>query len=136
MGRPVEIPTAPAARACFDAVQERAPALWSTLQERMLPLARDAARPPEERMRELRRTGDEAWQAFLAADAEGQSFALGKSWPCCVEDVVAATALAAVDGAGREELERVLEALQEAPAATLSTTRIGMRLRGALAEAS
>lgn len=136
MAEPLEIPTAPAAAACFDAVRERAPALWAALQEELLPLARDASKPAEERMRETRRRGDEAWAAFTQDDPEGQALALGKSWPCCVEDVVAATALAAADGAGREQLERVLAALQEAPAGTLSTARIAMRIRGALAQAS
>jgi hypothetical protein len=136
MGQPAEIPTAPTAAACFDAVRERAPALWSTLEQRMLPLAREGAKPADDRIRELRRAGDEAWAAFVAADAEGEALALGKSWPCCVEDVVAATALGAIEGADRAQLERVLAALQEAPDATLSTARIGMRLRSAIAAAS
>jgi hypothetical protein len=136
MGQPAEIPTAPATAACFDAVRERAPALWAALQERLLPLAREDGKPADERMRELRRAGDEAWEAFVAADAEGEALALGKSWPCCVEDVVAATALGAIEDADRAQLEQMLATLQEAPDATLSTARIGMRIRSAIATAS
>jgi hypothetical protein len=134
---PLEIPTAPAAAACFEAVRERAPSLSAALDERLLPLASDGERPADERVRELRRIGQEEWAAFVEQDAEGEAMALGKSWPCCVEDVVAATAIMVAEGgADRALLERLLAALQEAPPGTLSTARASMRLRGALAAAS
>jgi hypothetical protein len=131
-----QIPTSPTAKACFDAVHQYAPALADELQERLLPLASDASRPAAERIRELRRLGDSAWQSFRIQDDGGRVRALGKSWPCCVEDAAAAVALDAVSSGDRVELEGVLSALQEAPSATLSTTRASMRLRGALAEAT
>jgi hypothetical protein len=131
-----DVPTAPAAKACFDAVQERAPALWTALQDRLLPLAGDAARPADARIREVREQAETAWDAFREQDTAGEQWALGKSWPCCVEDVVAAVALDAAGAADRAELERVLDELQQAPPGTLSTARASMRVRSALAAAS
>ena len=126
------IPTAPNAKACFDGVQERAPLLWTALQERLLPAAADDARPAGERIREVRRLGAEAWTAFLDADDEGQSFALGQSWPCCVEDVAAAVAFAAAERGDQAELEDVLAALEEAPPGQLSTSRAIMDVQAQL----
>jgi hypothetical protein len=130
-----QIPTSPTAKACFDAVEQYAPPLSSELQERLLPLASDASRPAAERIRELRRLADAAWEAFRAQDDGGRVRALGKSWPCCVEDMAAAAALDALSSGDRDELEGVLAALQEASSPTMSTSRASMRLRGALAGA-
>jgi hypothetical protein len=131
-----QIPTSPTAKACFDAIDQHAPALAAELQDRLLPLASDASQTAADRIRELRRIGDSAWQSFREQDDGGRVRALGKSWPCCVEDVAAAVALEALSSGDRAELEGALAALQEAHSATLSTTRASMRLRGALAAAT
>jgi len=138
----MELPTSRANEACYEQVRTVAPELWDAFQGRLVPVAEgDGA--PEERLRELLRLEQEQWEAFVADDASGRARALGKSWPCAVEDLLAAVVRAAIPGiAGsdepverrRERLEGLRALMREGRPPSLMANMVGLDLQRAADE--
>ena len=135
----MDLPAIPANEACYELLRTTAPSLWEEFQRRLLPVA-DGDSEPEERVREIARLEGELWSEFLAHDTDHRSRELGRSWPCCVEDLTAAVVTAAIPAiaASDEPLERrrerleALRALVAGPSLTGAT--VGFDLQRAIHE--
>jgi hypothetical protein len=128
-------------QACYDAVRERAPELWRVFNDELLPIAGGDGEP-DTRIRELARIEEEAWEEFLDSDTGSESRALGRSWPCIVDDLTASMVEAAIPGIAegpqpadhkRERLTAVLDALQGGRPPSLAATTAVLDLKQALA---
>jgi hypothetical protein len=128
-------------QACYDAVRDRAPHLWRVLHDELLPTAGGDG-DLDSRVRVLAELERMAWLAFLEDDTGSESRALGRSWPCVVDDLTAAMVEAAIpaiaDGAEppdhkRERLTAVLSALQEGRTPSLAVATAMLEVKQALA---
>jgi hypothetical protein len=109
----LELPTTRANDACYELVRQTTPELWEAFERRLIPLAGgDGA--PEERIPAVRQRADEIWADFLEHDRDRRARALGRSWSCCVDDLVAAVVKAAIPAiaAADEPVERRRERLE------------------------
>lgn len=137
----LELPYMPAHQACYDAVREAAPMLWTALEDELVPLAASAA-PVEERVRGLLEAEDRLWEELTERDRRA-TVVLGKSWHCAAEDLIAAvvetaaTEIAEGDGPAEERrarLERLLHLLRDARPDSFSLASAGMDVRAAIAD--
>jgi hypothetical protein len=138
----VRLPTSNATAACYEQVRTKTPELWAAFQERLVPVA-EGDGPPEERIREIGRLERELWERFRETDADSRARALGRSWPCCVEDLIAAVvreAIPAIAGGDepvqqrRERLEGLRALVQEGRPPSLTGNTVGFDLQRAIGE--
>jgi hypothetical protein len=136
----MDLPASQASAGCYELVQEVAPELWEAFGARLRPVA-EGDGDPVERIRELMRLEQEIWDAFVAADTDSRRRALGRAWPCCVEDLIGATATAAIPeiaGAAepaerrRERLEALRAVVKDERPPSFGTAAIGFEIQAAL----
>jgi hypothetical protein len=138
----MELPTSRANESCYEQVRTVTPELWEAFQGRLVPVA-EGDGEPEERLRELMRLEQELWDAFQADDTSGRARALGRSWPCAVEDLLGAVVREAIPAIAhsddpldrrRERLEGLRALLQEGRAPSLTANMVGLDVRRAIDE--
>jgi hypothetical protein len=133
----MELPASQANAGCYDRLREVAPELWEAFEQRLVPVA-EGGGDPAERIRELMRLEQEVWEGF---GDDRRRVALGRSWPCCVEDLIGATATAAIPqiaGADepaerkRERLEALRAVVKDERPPSFGTAAIGFEIQAAL----
>jgi hypothetical protein len=138
----MQLPASQANAGCYELVQRVAPELWEAFQERLRPVA-EGGGDPVERIRELMRLEQQEWDAFVERDSDSRRRTLGNSWPCCVEDLIGATAGAAIPeiaGADepverrRERLEALRAVVKDERPASFSGVAIGFDIQRAIDE--
>jgi len=138
----VDLPTNEANAACYELLRKVAPDLWETFQRRLVPVAAGEG-DPAERIRELMRLEQEVWTDFVEHDTEGRSRPLGRSFACCVDDLVGATGAAAIPAIAssgepvarrREQLEALLAVLRDERAPSLATLTANLEIQQAIHE--
>jgi hypothetical protein len=125
----MDLPASPANSGCYDLVRQTTPELWEAFQQQLVPVA-EGGGDPVERIARLRALAGEIWEAFVATDTDSRRRALGRSWPCCVEDLIEAVAAAAIpEIAGADEpVERRRERLEALRAAVSDGSFGGLSL--------
>jgi hypothetical protein len=138
----MRLPASQASEACYEQVRTVTPELWAAFEQRLVPVA-EGDGPPEERIRELGRLEREVWDAFRERDADSRARALGRSWPCCVEDLVAAVVREAIPAIAdsdepverrRERLERLRALVREGRPPSLTGNLVGFDVQRAIDE--
>jgi hypothetical protein len=138
----MDLPASQANAGCYELVENVAPELWEAFQERLRPVA-EGDGDPVERIRELMRLEEQEWEAFVERDTDSRRRTLGNAWPCCVEDLIGATASAAIPeiaGADepverrRERLEALGAVVKEERPASFGGVAIGFDIQRAINE--
>jgi hypothetical protein len=133
----MDLPASQANAGCYERLREVAPELWAAFQQRLVPVAAGGG-DPVERIRELMRLEQEVGDALID---DRRQVALGRSWPCCVEDLIGATATAAIPeiaGADepaerrRERLEALRAVVKDERPPSFGMAAIGFEIQAAL----